>query len=105
MSIEINRQRGNAVQLWSKQDLGFSDYMLIIIIIIITNYDLKYPSLWPSGIGVHLGRNRLRVRILAVSDTYPMFIESMITRVSSGYILAWYKNLCLKKINTNPRAG
>ena len=25
---------------------------------------------WPSGIGMHLGRNRLRVRFLAVSDIY-----------------------------------
>ena len=32
-------------------------------------------SLWPSGIGSHLGRNRLRVRFLAVSDIYPMFID------------------------------
>ena len=43
------------------------------------------PSLWPSGIGAHLWRNRLRVRVLAVSDTYPMFIEPMITPVPSGF--------------------
>ena len=43
------------------------------------------PSLWPSGIGMHLGRNRLRVRVLAVSDTYPMFIEPTITQVPSGF--------------------
>ena len=26
------------------------------------------PPLWPSGIGAHLERTRLRVRVLAVSD-------------------------------------
>ena len=30
----------------------------------------KSPSLWPSGIGSRLGRNRLWVRFLAVSDIY-----------------------------------
>ena len=47
------------------------------------------PSLWPSGIGSRLGRNRLWVRFLAVSDIYPMFIEPTITWVPSeisGYI-------------------
>ena len=40
-------------------------------------------------ISEHLGRNRLQVRVLAASDTYPMFIESTITQVPSefsGYI-------------------
>ena len=37
------------------------------------------PSLWPSGIGSRLGRNRLWVRFLTVSDIYPMFIEPTIT--------------------------
>ena len=43
------------------------------------------PSLWPSGIGSGLGRNRLWVRFLAVSDIYPMFIEHTITWVPSGF--------------------
>ena len=43
------------------------------------------PSLWPSGIGSRLGRNRLWVRFLAVSDIYPMFIEFTITWVPSGF--------------------
>ena len=42
-------------------------------------------SLWPSEIGVHLGRNRLWVRFLAVSDIYPMFIQPTITWVPSGF--------------------
>ena len=36
---------------------------------------------WPSGIGSRLGRNRLRVRFLAVSDTYSMFTEPTINLV------------------------
>ena len=43
------------------------------------------PSLWHSGIGCRLGRNRLWFRFLAVSDIYPMFIEPTITWVSSGF--------------------
>ena len=43
------------------------------------------PSLWPSGIGSRLGRNRSWVRLLAVSDIYPMFIEPTITWVPSGF--------------------
>ena len=43
------------------------------------------PSLWPSGIGSRLGRNRLWVWFLAVSDIYPMFIEPTITWVPSGF--------------------
>ena len=45
------------------------------------NRDLIFndSSLWPSGIGSRLGRNRLWVRFLAVSDIYPMFIEPKIT--------------------------
>ena len=42
-------------------------------------------EMWPSGIGSHLGRNRLWVRFLAVSDIYPMFTEPTITWVSSGF--------------------
>ena len=42
-------------------------------------------QLWPSGIGSPLGRNRLWVRFLAVSDIYPMFIEPKITWVPSGF--------------------
>ena len=33
-------------------------------------------ALWSSGIGTDLVWNRLRVRVLAVSDTYPMFIRA-----------------------------
>ena len=38
----------------------------------IKTHIMKCPSLWPSGIGTHLGRNKqvVRVRILAVLDTY-----------------------------------
>ena len=43
------------------------------------------PSLWPSGIGSGLRRNRLWVRFLAVSDIYPMCIEPTITWVHSGF--------------------
>ena len=48
---------------------------------------VAHPSLWPSGIGSHLGRNRLWVRFLAVSDIYliPMFSELTITWVFSGF--------------------
>ena len=42
-------------------------------------------SLWPSGIGSRLGRNRLWVRFLAVSDIYPMFIEPTIIWAPSGF--------------------
>ena len=38
-----------------------------------------------GGIGSRLGRNKLWVRFLAVSDIYPMFIEPTITWVSSGF--------------------
>ena len=38
-----------------------------------------------SGIGSRLGRNRLWVRFLAVSDIYPIFIEPTITWVPLGY--------------------
>ena len=48
------------------------------------------PSLWPSGIGVRLGRNRLWVRFLAVSDIYPMFIEPTITLQSLRGSLGTY---------------
>ena len=41
-------------------------------------------SLWPSGICAHLVRKRLRVQVLAVSDTYPIFIEPKIIWVPSG---------------------
>ena len=50
-------------------------------------------SLWPSGIGSHLGRNRLWVRFLAVSDIYSMFIEPTITWGSDGLT----QKLCWKK--------
>ena len=59
-------------------------------------------QLWPSGIGSHLGRNRLWVRFLAVSDIYPMFIEPTITWVPSGFSgYIWLgTKLCLKKNNS-----
>ena len=47
--------------------------------------DLVCPPLWPSAIGSRLGRNRLWVWFLAVSDIYPMFIEPTITWVPSGF--------------------
>ena len=60
------------------------------------------PSLWLSGIGSRLGRNRLWVRFLTVlSDKYPMFIEPTITWVTSGfsgYIMAWPQKIVLKQI-------
>ena len=46
---------------------------------------IAFESLWSSGIGSRLGRNRLWVRFLAVSDIYPMFIEPTITWVPSGF--------------------
>ena len=68
-----------------------------------TNHDqVICLSLWPSGIGVHLGWNRLRVRVLAVSDTYPMFVEPTITQIPSGfcgYMLG--TKLCWKKVLFN----
>ena len=57
---------------------------------------VELPSLWPSGIGSRLGRNRLRVRFLAVSNIYPMFIEPTITWVPSGFS-GWTQKLCWKK--------
>ena len=49
----------------------------------VTQHSVK--TLWPSGIDSRLGRNRLGVRFLAVSDIYPMFIEPTITWVPSGF--------------------
>ena len=49
------------------------------------SYWYECLSLWPSGIGSRLGRNRLWVRFLAVSDIYPMFIEPTINWVPSGF--------------------
>ena len=61
-------------------------------------------SLWPSGIGSRLGRNRLWVRFLAVSDIYPMFIEPTITWVPSGFSgYIWLDTkIVLKKKNGKP---
>ena len=59
------------------------------------------PSLWPSGIGSRLRRNRLWVWFLAVSDIYPMFIEPTITWVPSefsGYIWLDTKIVLKKKV-------
>ena len=66
----------------------------------------KRPSLWPSGIGSRLGRNRLWVRFLAVSDIYSMFIEPTITWVPSGLrvYMAWHKN-CVKKLHVNKQVS
>ena len=44
---------------------------------------IRHCGMWPSGIGAHMGWNRLWV--LAVFDTYPMFIKPTITRVQSGF--------------------
>ena len=56
---------------------------------ILTNFEIRIigfcPSLWPSSIGSRLGRNRLWVRFLALSDIYPMFMEPTITWVPSGF--------------------
>ena len=41
-------------------------------------------SRWPSGIGSHLGRKGLRVRLLAVSDIYPVFIERLLGSLRSS---------------------
>ena len=67
---------------------------------------LNCPSLWPSGIGAHLRRNRLWVRFLAVSDIYPMFIEpirllgslrgSLGTTNDTLLDTTWHKN-CVEK--------
>ena len=55
-----------------------------------------------SGIGSRLGRNRLWVRLLAVSDIYPMFIEPTITWVPSGFSgYIWHDTkIVFKKKNT-----
>ena len=45
---------------------------------ILTEIEMVIASLWPSGIGSRLGRNRLWVRFLAVSDIYPMFLEAYV---------------------------
>ena len=42
-------------------------------------------SLWPRGIGPCMRWNRLRVQVLVVSNTYPMFIEPTISRFPSGF--------------------
>ena len=60
---------------------------------------IAHPSLWPSGVGSRLGRNRLWVRFLAVSDIYPMFIEPTITWVS-GYI--WLDTKIVLKKQKHP---
>ena len=57
------------------------------------SFSLDETSLWPSGIGSRLGRNRLWVRFLAVSDIYPMFIEPTITWVPSDL---WVHKNCVK---------
>ena len=58
-----------------------------------------------SLFGTHLRWNRLRVWVLVVSDTYPMFIEPTITQVPSGFSqvrVACYKN-CVEKKNLNKK--
>ena len=57
---------------------------------------IVYPSLWPSGIGSHLGWNRLWVRFLAKSDIYPMFIHGSF-RGSLGTYYGLTQKLCWKK--------
>ena len=62
--------------------------------LIIVKMDIPTPSMWPSGIGSHFGQNRLRVRFLAVSDIYPMFIEPTITWVIFGELTYNLMNSC-----------
>ena len=63
--------------------------------------DIYLGTLWPSGIGSCLGRNRLWVRFLAVSDIYPMFIEPTITWVLSGFSgYIWVDTKIVFKKNT-----
>ena len=64
-----------------------------------------HPSLGSSGIGSRLGRNRLWVRFLAVSDIYPMFIEPTITWVPSGFSgYIWLDTeIVFKKTCTHPK--
>ena len=52
-----------------------------------------------GGIGAHLGRNRLRVRVLAVSNTYLMFLEPTVIPVLSGSLGTYglIQKLCLKE--------
>ena len=58
-----------------------------------------FHSLWPGGIGARSWDGKVARSSPGVSDTYPMFVEPMITRVSSefsGYI--WlHTNIVLKK--------
>ena len=50
--------------------------------ILIHDHTTRLSVTVACGIGAHLGRNRLWVRFLVVSDTYPMFIEPTIIWVS-----------------------
>ena len=71
---------------------------------------LHFPSFWSDWIGANLRRKRFQIRILAVSDTYLMFIGTTIAWIHScsgsfliGSIqgslgtVAFYKNCVLKK--------
>ena len=62
-----------------------SDFILANLALRQGIVDQNVTSLWPSGIDSRLGRNRLGVRLLAVSDIYSMFIEPTITWVPSGF--------------------
>ena len=61
-------------------------------------YELKGPSLCPRGIGARLRRNRLWVRVLAVSDKYHILCSLSLYDYSGPYRvrMGWYKN-CVTK--------
>ena len=62
------------------------------------NYSIECPSLRPNGIGAHLGRNRLWVRFLVVSDIYIAYDYPPVSSGFSGYI--WFDTkIVLKKSN------
>ena len=63
---------------------------------------VRHCGLWRSGIDSRLGRNRLWVLFLAVSDIYPMFIVQWAYDYLGPFGLlwvhmAWHKNSVLKK--------
>ena len=70
----------------------------------------KNPSLWPSGIGSRLGRNRLWVDSWQCRIYIPTFIEPTITWAPSGFSgYIWLdtqivlKNMVLGMIRSPPR--
>ena len=89
ISAHLARQHNNTEhKIQGKQNLVCTIYH-------VHWWESQGASLWPSGIGSCLGRNRLSVRFLAVSDIYPVFIEPTITWVPSGFSgihMTWHKN-------------